>query len=81
MTFENILISKENSILTLTINRPEKLNALNKALIQEMHDALKEIEKDSEVRVVVITGSGSKAFVAGADIAEFSDFSIEETER
>ena len=78
MTFENILISKENSILTLTINRPEKLNALNKALIQEMHDAMKEIEKDNEVRVVVITGSGAKAFVAGADISEFSDFSIEE---
>jgi enoyl-CoA hydratase len=78
MNYENITIGIENNIATLTIQRPEKLNALNKTTIQELHNALKEVEESAEAKVIVITGSGDKAFVAGADISEFAHFSIEE---
>ena len=78
MTYENILTSEEGGIGTITINRPEKLNALNRATIQELHNAFKTYDKDSNIRVILLTGSGEKAFVAGADISEFSDFSVEE---
>jgi enoyl-CoA hydratase len=78
MSFNNILISNENSVATVTINRPTKLNALNTATIQELHQAFEELEKNYETRVIILTGSGEKAFVAGADIAEFADFSVEE---
>ena len=78
MDYENILIATENNIATITINRPTKLNALNKATIQELHNAFKTLEKDNEVRVIIITGSGEKAFVAGADISEFANFSVVE---
>lgn len=77
MTNNNILISQNNNIATITINRPEKLNALNVATIQELHDGLSSLEKNPEIRVILITGSGEKAFVAGADIAEFAHFSVE----
>jgi enoyl-CoA hydratase len=76
MDFENILIETENNIATITINRPTKLNALNKATIQELHHAFKTLEKNQEVRVIILTGSGEKAFVAGADISEFANFSV-----
>ena len=62
----------------IIINRPSKLNALNKVTIQELHDAFENLEKDENVRVIIITGEGEKAFVAGADISEFANFSIEE---
>ncbi len=78
MNFENILITTENRIATITINRPEKLNALNKATIQDLHDAFKALGNDSEIRVIILTGSGEKAFVAGADISEFAHFSVAE---
>lgn len=78
MSYKNILIAKENNIATITINRPEKLNALNRITIQELHDAFEELELDLETRVIILTGSGPKAFVAGADIAEFADFSVAE---
>jgi enoyl-CoA hydratase len=78
MTYENILINSDNSITTITINRPTKLNALNKATIEELHQAFEAVAKDKQTRVVILTGSGEKAFVAGADIAEFSNFSVEE---
>jgi enoyl-CoA hydratase len=78
MSYKNILVAKENSIATITINRPTKLNALNKVTIQELHQAFEELEKNYVTRVVILTGSGEKAFVAGADIAEFADFSVEE---
>src|SRR5690606_34612335 len=58
--------------------RPTKLNALNKATIQELHNAFIKLDGDSNVRVIIITGSGEKAFVAGADISEFANFSVEE---
>jgi enoyl-CoA hydratase len=78
MDYQNILIASENAIATITINRPTKLNALNKETIQELHQAIETLEKETTVRVIIITGSGEKAFVAGADIAEFADFSIAE---
>lgn len=78
MSYTNILVAKENSIATITINRPTKLNALNTVTIQELHEAFQELEKNYDTRVVILTGSGEKAFVAGADIAEFADFSVEE---
>lgn len=78
MNYENILVTSENKIATITINRPTKLNALNKATIQELHEAFKNAEADSNVNVILLTGSGEKAFVAGADISEFANFSVEE---
>ncbi|WP_430399522.1 enoyl-CoA hydratase/isomerase family protein [Flavobacterium sp.] len=74
---ENILIDKQDNVAVITINRPTKLNALNKATIQELHDAFKALNEDKEVKAIVITGSGEKAFVAGADISEFANFSVE----
>lgn len=64
--------------MTITVNRPDKMNALNRATIQELGAALDDAEKREEVRVIILTGSGEKSFVAGADIAEFADFSVEE---
>lgn len=78
MNFENILVAQENAIATITINRPTKLNALNKATIQELHDAFESLDADKSIRAIIITGSGDKAFVAGADISEFSNFSVDE---
>lgn len=78
MNFENILFENRGGIATLTINRPGKLNALNRATIQELHEAFTAAEIDEAVKVIILTGSGEKAFVAGADISEFADFSVEE---
>jgi enoyl-CoA hydratase len=74
MGFNNIIIEQDDTLGTIIINRPKKLNALNQETIAELHEAFKELDDDEEVRVIMITGSGEKAFVAGADIAEFSDF-------
>lgn len=78
MKFENLITDKKDGIQTITINRPDKLNALNKATIRELHNALKAISEDNELKVVIITGVGSKAFVAGADISEFASFSVDQ---
>ena len=78
MIFENILIIIENGIGQITINRPSKLNALNKATIQELHNAFERLENSTDVRVIIVTGEGEKAFVAGADISEFANFTMEE---
>mgnify|MGYP000011521306 FL=1 len=77
MNFENILLSQKEALAIITINRPKKLNALNKATIEELHGAFKFLEKDTSVKVIVITGSGEKAFVAGADISEFAHFTVD----
>ena len=74
--FENIALEISNGICILTINRPKQLNALNKQTIEETHKALKDLEADHQVGVVILTGAEDKAFVAGADIKEFADFSI-----
>lgn len=78
MALENIITEVKNSVLVITINRPDKLNALNKQTIEELHEILVDAENDKNIRALIITGSGQKAFVAGADIAEFANFSIEE---
>lgn len=78
MNFENIIVSSENGIGQITINRPSKLNALNVATIQELHNAFKSLDENHEVKVILITGEGEKAFVAGADISEFAHFSVQE---
>lgn len=78
MSYTNILTNQKESILEITINRPEKLNAINKITINEIGDAMILAEANPEVVVIILTGSGEKAFVAGADISEFSHFNIEE---
>jgi enoyl-CoA hydratase len=78
MNFENILVENNEGILQITIDRPTKLNALNKATIEELHVAFEDAKKDEDVKVIILTGRGEKAFVAGADISEFSDYSQEE---
>jgi len=76
MLYENILTTVQNGITTITINRPSKLNALNKSTIEELHTAFSTANTDATTKVIIITGSGDKAFVAGADISEFADFDI-----
>ena len=78
MNFDNILVSTDNNLATVTINRPKKLNALNKATIEELHTAFSALEDDVNTKVILLTGSGEKAFVAGADISEFAHFSVNE---
>ena len=77
MSYNNLLINQNNGVCTITINRPNKLNALNKETIQELHDAIQEANLDKQVKVIILTGSGEKAFVAGADISEFAHFDVE----
>ncbi|QVY64823.1 enoyl-CoA hydratase-related protein [Polaribacter sp. Q13] len=81
MKFENILVEKKDSLAQITINRPKKLNALNKATIVELNAAFEDLEDDENIRAIILTGSGEKAFVAGADISEFADFSVDEGAR
>lgn len=78
MCYQNILVTTQNALATITINRPTKLNALNKLTIDELHQAFETLEHNPAIRAIILTGSGSKAFVAGADISEFASFSLEE---
>ena len=78
MNYENILISIEEKIATITINRPAKLNALNKATISDLSKAVADLGKDDTVRAIIIIGTGEKAFVAGADISEFANYNVVE---
>ena len=73
--YQTLLTSFENSVLTITINRPDKLNALNDEVFRELNQVIDEVEKNIEIKSVIITGAGVKAFVAGADISEFNNFS------
>ncbi|MGD0123891.1 MAG: enoyl-CoA hydratase-related protein [Terriglobia bacterium] len=72
MAFENLLYVKRNAIGYVTVNRPEKLNALNRKTMDELEECFQEIESDDEVRAVILTGAGEKAFVGGADINELA---------
>lgn len=74
--YQNILTEEKGGIQLITINRPKQLNALNKDTIAELHEALKAADANRDIRVIILTGSGDKSFVAGADIKEFADFSI-----
>ncbi len=80
MAFKNVLISDNAAIRTITINRPDKLNALNHQTINELHNAFDQAKHDTSVRVVVLAGSGEKAFVAGADIGELAELSAQQAQ-
>lgn len=79
--YENIITAVEEGIGFITINRPTKLNALNRATIIELNEAFTALNDAENVKVIIVTGSGEKAFVAGADIAEFSEFNEEDGEK
>ena len=74
MAYENILFEVTEGVATLTFNRPKALNALNGNLLDELAAALDTIEADEQIRVLILTGAGEKAFVAGADISELATF-------
>ncbi len=76
--YQTILTTLENGIFTITIHRPDKLNALNAAVMRELGETVNEIYTNALIRSAIITGSGAKAFVAGADISEFKDLNREE---
>lgn len=78
MNYENIQITRDDGIGWITINRPDKLNALNQKTIRELNMAFAEMEENQSIRVVILTGSGEKAFVAGADIKELSELDEEQ---
>ncbi|NRF41942.1 enoyl-CoA hydratase/isomerase family protein [Pedobacter foliorum] len=80
MANQNILSEIRDNVLYVTINREHKLNALNKDTLTELAEAIELAANNDEVRGVLLTGAGEKAFVAGADISEFSNYSIEEGE-
>jgi len=80
MSYENILSENKDGICYITINRPKQLNALNGATIVELNKAISEADNDNSVRCIILTGADTKAFVAGADIKEFSAFNIEQGE-
>ncbi len=76
--YQNLLTSLENGIYLITINRADKLNALNRSVIHDLGKATEEIMNNKEIKAAIITGSGEKAFVAGADISQFNGLSVEE---
>ncbi len=78
MNYNNILLEFKGNMALVTINRPARLNALNMETIKELHEVFKKLDGNLNVKAIILTGSGEKAFVAGADIAEFSNFSIKE---
>ena len=73
MNYENILVNREPPIAIITFNRPKVLNALNQAVMDELNAAIGELNTDPEVRAIILTGAGRKAFVAGADIGQFNE--------
>ena len=79
--YETILVEKRESVAILTINRPDKLNALSSKVHAEGVDALEKLRKDNEIRVLVITGAGEKSFIAGADIYEMKDLDAKGAEK
>ena len=78
MELNNVIFEKEGNIGVLTINRPKALNALNSETLKDLDTAIDHIEKQDDIYVVILTGAGDKAFVAGADIAEMKDLNEEE---
>ena len=78
MTYPNLLVEQHDAVRVLTINRPDQLNALNRETIEALSQALDDAEADNATRAIVLTGSGEKAFVAGADIKEFAGFNVEQ---
>ena len=80
MSFINIIIKKKDNVGIIKINRPNNLNALNKETILELNKAVEELEKDKNIKVVILTGEG-KAFIAGADIKQMKDMNSSEAKK
>lgn len=78
LMYNTLLTALENNVFTVTINRPDKLNALNREVMNELNKVLDEIDSNDEIKAVILTGAGQKAFVAGADIGEFVGLGKEE---
>lgn len=78
MEYNNLLVEINENIALVTLNRPQQLNALNMETIDELSDAIGRLENDPEVKTIIMTGAGEKAFVAGADIKEFYQFEVEQ---
>ena len=78
MNYQTILFTIENGICTITINRPDKLNALNKQVFTDLDAAVDEVYNNPDIKTAIITGAGPKAFVAGADITEFGGLNKDE---
>ena len=76
MNYKNLLLDINEHIAVLTLNRPDKLNALNHETLVELQQALEFLKNDANIFVVIITGSGEKAFVAGADISEINKLNM-----
>jgi enoyl-CoA hydratase len=81
MNFETLLVERDGAVAVVTINRPKVLNALNSQTIDELEQAMLEMQRDNEVRAIVLTGAGDKSFVAGADINELARLSPAEGQR
>jgi enoyl-CoA hydratase len=77
MSYNTLLTDQQNDILTITLNRPEVLNALNKNVLMDLHEVLTRYYEDTSVRGIILTGAGAKSFVAGADIAEITALDAE----
>jgi enoyl-CoA hydratase len=76
-----VLVDRDDHVVTLTLNRPDKLNALNEELLQELAARVDELDRDATVRCAILTGAGEKAFAAGADIAGFSELAPSQAKR
>lgn len=76
MSYQNLLYFADGGVATITINRPDKMNALNRQTVNEIGEAVKQANADTNVKMILVTGAGPKAFVAGADISEFSSISV-----
>jgi enoyl-CoA hydratase len=74
MALKNLMFTKEDRVGIITVNRPEKRNALDLFTRQEIRQVLNEVERDQDIRVLIITGAGDKAFISGADIKDFVNF-------
>jgi enoyl-CoA hydratase len=81
VTYKTILFQKADGIATVTLNRPDSLNALNSDVYNELYDVFEAIEHDEEVRVVILTGSGEKAFAAGSDVVEMQNMNTLEIQK
>ena len=81
LTLENVLYEKKGSIAHVTLNRPKVLNALNQRTWQDLRSAFEDARDDADVRGVILTGAGDKAFIAGADISELAQVSAVQAER
>ena len=81
MTYQTLLYEKKDGIGIVTLNRPDKLNALNSTVYKELYTAFAAIEDDPDVRVVIVTGSGDRAFAAGTDVAEMQNMNTLEIQK